>query len=159
MVAKKSKMGPPKNNKNGLKLKEPDVRQEAYEKYCEWLAMGKSSRSFTFKKGDLMCVGRTMESYIRDNPLEFPPLKKELAYCQGYAIWEQVVEESAKGINKDASTASLQMLMRNKYNWDKEDKDPVYRHETDMDKMIAKWETSGSKPEAARQPEQLECED
>lgn len=115
-------MPAPKGNSNGLKLKDPDVRQEAYKKYCEHLAKGKSQRSFTFEKGDLTCTYKTIESYISENPVEFPPLQKEIALCKGYQRWEQVVEDSAEGKNKDANTASLQMLMRNKFDWDKQEK-------------------------------------
>lgn len=133
-------------NTNGLKLKDPDVRQEAYMQYCKWLAKGKASRSFTFQKGDLKCTGKTIESYIKDNPVEFPPIHKEFSYSEGYAYWEQVVEDSAKGLNKDANTASLQMLMRNKYDWDKkepeEDKyqqtEPVKVTLDDMGKLDAR---------------------
>lgn len=109
-------------NQFGVKIKHPDLRQKAYEQYCAWLARGKSSRSFTFVEGDLMCTGKTIESYIKEYPHEFPPIQKEVAYSQGMSVWESVVEDSAKGSNKDANTASLQMLMRNKYGWDKEEK-------------------------------------
>ena len=110
-----------KGNKNGLKLKDPDVRQEAYMKFCDWLSKGKSPRSFTFKKGDLKCTGQTIESYIALDPVEFPPIHKQFSFCEGHALWEQVVEDSATGLNKEANTASLQMLMRNKYEWDKKE--------------------------------------
>jgi len=134
----------PKGNNFGLKLKEPDIRQEAYKKYCEHLAKGKSKRSFVFRSLDYSCHWQTLESYIKDKE-EFDPLQMEYAKCDGYAEWEQVVEDSARGINKDANTASLQMLMRNKFDWDKpvadEDKytktQPVTIMLNDMDKLNA----------------------
>lgn len=105
-------------NQNGVKIKDPDLRQKAYKQFCEWLAKGKSPRSFTFIEGALMCTGKTVESYIKEYPAEFPPIHKEVAFANGYAIWEQVVEDSATGKNQRANTASLQMTMRNKYLWD-----------------------------------------
>jgi len=114
-------VAPPKGNKFGLKLKEPDLRQKAYHQYCEWIARGKSQKSFTFVEGDLMCTYRTIESYMKENANEFPAIQMEIAKSRGYQRWEQVVEDSAEGHNKDANTASLQMLMRNKFDWDKVD--------------------------------------
>ena len=108
-----------KGNQNGVKLKDPAVRQLAYKQYCAWLALGKSWLSFTFVHEFLMCTGETIESYIKLYPDEFPPIQKEIAFKQGYAKWEEITEDSAIGKNKDANTASLQMVMRNKFKWDK----------------------------------------
>lgn len=123
----------PKGNDFGLKLKSAEIRQEAFKKYCEWLSLGKASRSFTFEKDDCKCVGRTMESYIKDNAEEFPSIHTEFAKCQGYAKWEQIAEDSASGLNKEANTASLQMIMRNKYEWDK--KEVVVENEKPTEQM------------------------
>lgn len=122
--------GPPEGNQNGVKLKDPDLRQRAYDQYCKWLARGKSWKTFTFIEKDsngglIMCTGRTIESYLKEFPLEFPSIKKEIAFAQGYAHWEGVVDGSADGSNKDACTPSLNMLMRNKYDWDKETKESI----------------------------------
>lgn len=114
--------GAPKGNKNAKKLKTPELREKAYEQYCAHLAKGKSSRSFTFVEGDLMLTGKSMENYINDNPIDFPIIKKEIAFAQGFAYWEEIVENTGKGIDKNASLPALQMIMRNKYDWDKEDK-------------------------------------
>jgi hypothetical protein len=118
-----------KGNKNGIKLKDPDIRQEAYKKYCEHLAKGKSKRSFTFETPEYSCHWQTLEAYIKDKA-EFDPLQMEMAMRKGYNRWEQVVEDSAEGINGKANTASLQMLMRNKFGWDKEDKHQDKPNET-----------------------------
>lgn len=111
-------MAAPKGNKFGLKIKTPDLRQEAYKEFCAWLARGKSPRSFTFEREDLMCTGQTIISYIEQYPEEFPPINKELAFCKGLSKWEEVCEQSADGTNEKANTASLQMVMRNKFKWD-----------------------------------------
>lgn len=112
-----------KGNQSGVKIKDPDLRQKAYDEYCKWLSLGKTHKSFTFVEGELWCTSETMKSYIKNFPAEFDSRKEQVAYRKGYAYWESVVEDSAKGINKDASTATLNMLMRNKFKWDKEDKD------------------------------------
>ena len=62
-----------------------------------------------------------MLTYIKNNPIEFDSVSKQIAHIKGFNVWEDVAEKSAKGKNK-ANTASLQMVMRNKFGWDKEDK-------------------------------------
>ena len=109
-----------KGKKNALKLKTPELKKMAYEQYCAHLASGKAKKSWYFEHPDMMLTSETMEKYIAEEPNNFPAIQKEMAWCKGYQRWEKVVEDSAEGHNKDANTASLQMLMRNKYLWDKE---------------------------------------
>jgi hypothetical protein len=130
MAKKKDKNlgGAPKENKNGLALKDPDVRQEAYEDYCAHLSEGRGKRGWCYNKDGLNCTFETMEKYIK-NEVEFDPQKKRDAEAKGYMTWESVVMDSAKGKNKEANTATLQMLMRNKYGWDKPEQ-AEERHES-----------------------------
>jgi hypothetical protein len=110
-------------NTYGLAIKDPEVRQKAYKSLCEHLSKGLSYHSWFYEDEEgNSCVGKTMLSYIKGNPSEFPSIKKDVADAKGFAFWEGVLMDSATGKNKDASTASLQMIMRNKYGWDKEDK-------------------------------------
>lgn len=110
---------PPPGNKRGTKLKDPDVRQEAYKSYCEHLAKGKSKRSWFFEHPELTCTYQTMEDYIKDER-EFSPIHMQTAMSKGYARWEQIVEDGAEGINQNVNPACLQMVMRNKFGWDKQ---------------------------------------
>jgi hypothetical protein len=112
----------PLGNKNGVALKDPEIRQLAFKSYCDHLAKGKSIHSWYFEHGDYQCCYKTFKKYL-ENTLEFPPLKLDCAYAKGYAEWEQIAEESAKGINTRANTASLQMVLRNKFGWDKQEKE------------------------------------
>ncbi len=111
-------MPAPEGNQFGVKLKDPEVRQLAFEQYCAHLARGKSQESFYFEHPEFTVSYKTMNRYIEENPEEFPAIKKEIARIKGFAIWEDIVEKSAKGEN-EAVTPSLQMVMRNKYGWDK----------------------------------------
>ena len=113
---------PPLGNQYGLALKDPAIRQKAYYLFCAHLAQGKAIKSWWYEDEEgNECTWATMLSYIKNNPHEFDSVKKEIAETKGYNLWESVAEESAKGKNR-ANTASLQMVMRNKYGWDKEDK-------------------------------------
>ena len=107
-------------NNNGLALKPPDVRQDAYLDYCAHLAEGRAKRGWFYDRNGFRCTWETMEKYIKDT-LEFDPLHKLKAESNGYNLWEGIVMQSAKGNNKEANTATLQMLMRNKYGWDRAD--------------------------------------
>jgi hypothetical protein len=105
-------------NQKGLKIKDPAARQRAYDAYCAWLARGKTKKSFTFIEDDLMCTWQTIESYLKTFPTEFNPTKKEVAYAEGCAKWEQLVDDTGEGSNKNTSVPTLNMIMRNKYKWD-----------------------------------------
>ena len=110
-----------KGHKNAQKLKTPDLKQLAYDQYCAHIASGMVKKSWYFEHPELTLTWETMEKYIATDPCNFDPRKKEAAFAKGYQYWEKVVNSSAEGKNKDANTATLQMLMRNKFGWDKEE--------------------------------------
>lgn len=110
-------------NQHAKKLTTQDLKKQAYKQYCAHIAKGKSKRSWTFKHPEVSLRWETMEKYIRENPDEFDLEHMKIAICEGFARWEQVVEDSAEGLNEKANTASLQMLMRNKFKWDKKDQE------------------------------------
>lgn len=110
-------------NQYGVKLKDPDIRQIAYQSFCDHIAKGKSKDSWYFEHEQLTCTYKTFQKYLQ-NEEEFPPIKKEIAYNKGFEKWEAITESSATGADKKKSnTASLQMVMRNKFGWDKNQKE------------------------------------
>ena len=121
MAKSAKKAGAQKGNQFGVKLKDPDVRQDAYNSYCAHLAKGKKKETWVFEHPTLTCTFKTMDRYIAEFPDEFPAIKKEVAYAKGYQVWEEIAEEHAKGQNA-CVTPALQMIMRNKFDWDKEEK-------------------------------------
>jgi hypothetical protein len=126
-------------NKNGLKLKIPQIRQQAYEQYCAHLAKGKSQESFYFDHPDFDVTYKTMNKYILENPGEFPAIKKEKAQCQSFAHWENIIEDMIHG-NKKAETALIQMVMRNKFGWDKENKENNSTFEPEVRVLLRKFD-------------------
>ncbi len=108
----------PKGNNFGQALKDPEMRQRAYKTFCEHRAKGKAIKSWYFIEGDCACTWETMQEYMK-NTEEFAPIQLKVAESEGYQLWESITEDSAKGKNKNANTASLQMVMRNKFGWDK----------------------------------------
>ena len=140
---RKSLGGAPLGNKNRVALKDSNVRQIAYQSYCAWIAKGKSKSTWTFVHDEYRCCYKTFEKYLDDN-VEFLPQHKYFAEAQGYAVWEEIVEESAKGINTKANTASLQMVMRNKFGWDKQEKmvEVDINYSQQFDKVMAQVKSS-----------------
>lgn len=114
-------MPAPKGSKNAQKMKTEDLQLEAYHDYCEWVAAGKSKDSWRWRKDNrMMCTWQTIEKYMIEDPVKFKPIHMQAAKCDSKAYWEQIVADSAIGKNEKANTASLQMIMRNKFGWDKQ---------------------------------------
>lgn len=114
--------GAPKGNQNAVKLKTSEIKLEAYRQYCTHIAAGYPLECWDFDHPDLSITWETMEKYISEDPIVFPPIQKAKAKCKSYKGWFEVVAASAKGENEKANTATLQMIMRNKFKWDKEEK-------------------------------------
>jgi hypothetical protein len=115
-------MAAPKGNQYGLALSDPEIRQKAYKSFCDHLAKGRAIESWFYEDEENSCCWLTMLRYM-ENEDEFKPIQKIIAKAKGYQYWENVVAESAIGVNEKANTASLQMIMRNKYGWDKREDD------------------------------------
>lgn len=142
------------NNTFATAIKDKEMRKRAYAAYCQWLAKGKSKKSFYFEEGDCGCTWETLEKYIKESPADFDPEQMKASMAKGYALWEGHVEDSAVGINEKANTASLQMKMRNRFGWDK--KDQKTEDEDDnkdtrlgpLGEMFAKYFQKSAKTEA-----------
>lgn len=120
-------MPAPYGNQNAKKLDTPELRKLAYDSYCDHIAKGKDKTSWYLEE-PVELTWDTIEKYIKNDPVEFDPIKKRIAEAKGFAIWEQIVEDSAIGRNKEHNTATLQMKMRCKFGWDRIDR----RNEDDM---------------------------
>lgn len=115
---------PPQENffKKGVSYKkvtidEEELREKAYESYLCHIASGKSPKSWFFDHPDYAITHITMDSYVK----KFEHLCSELkqvALAKSFGKWEQIVMDSAEGKNKKINTATLQMLMRNRFKWD-----------------------------------------
>lgn len=106
--------------KNALKLKTPELKKDAYDQYCDWIASGKSKKSWHFEHPDLTLTWETMEKYIRSDSGNFDPIKKEIAKSKSLEVWEQRGMDMMMGVVKKCEPALYQMFMRNKFGWDRE---------------------------------------
>jgi hypothetical protein len=113
--------GGPKGNQHAAKLKTPEIKLEAYNQYCQHIAEGIPKEAWCFEHPDLTITWETMENYMDREPNVFPPVHIQMAKCKSYKKWFKVVADSATGDNEKANTASLQMIMRNKFRWDKQE--------------------------------------
>lgn len=128
-----------KGNKNGVKLKLPQIRQEAYRQYCNWIANGKPKKAWSFEHPKHTCCWRTMEKYIVENPLEFQPLHKEIAHCKGYCRWFELGIKMVEGKIEKCQPAVYQMIMRNMFGWDRENSTNKETTEPLIKKMSKLW--------------------
>lgn len=127
-----------------------DRKKEVYDAFCAWLAKGKSKHSFFYKTKDFTCCYKTLKKYLKNEPDVFPVEQREAAISEGYSKWEQIVEDSASGLNEKANTASLQMKMRNMFGWDKKEKEEEEEGEKAIEvlKKIASFVVDSGKAQA-----------
>lgn len=122
-MQKSHKGGAPKGNKNGLKLKQPAVRQEAYRQYCKHIASGKPKEAFFFSHPEHGVTWETMDVYIKENPVEFPPVLMQRAQAERYNFWLEEGGKLIRGEYKGGSPVVWQTIMRNIFKnigWDRD---------------------------------------
>jgi hypothetical protein len=117
--------GAPKGNKNGIKLKDDATKAEAYRQYCEWIAKGNSKEAWVFDHPTLSLTSKTMEKYIHNDEIAFPPIHKQRAEAKSYEHWLDLGKRMMLGQIEKCQPAIYQMFMRNKFGWDKESVDEV----------------------------------
>lgn len=113
--------GAPIGNQYRLELDTPEIRQIVYMDFCAHLAKGKAIKSWYYDKDGYLISWQAFLGYLDRFKSELNPIHKINAESKGYQEWETITEDSAKGKNKRANTASLQMVMRNKFGWDKQE--------------------------------------
>lgn len=129
-----------KGNQTAKKLTTDELKKLAYEQYCEHIASGRSKKTWCLEHEDMTLTWQTMEKYIQEDQAVFNPLKKQIAEIKSYHTWETVVQDKAKGKNTKADTATLQMVMRNKFGWDKADQAET-NNNADIERLYSAWST------------------
>jgi len=113
-----------KGNKYKLKLKTPDIRQEAFRQYCQHLAEGWPKEAFVFDHPTISVTFETIESYIKKNPEEFSQVLIQCAMAKRFKHWMQEGIKLMQGGYKNGSPVVWQTIMRNlfkDYGWDKKE--------------------------------------
>jgi hypothetical protein len=144
MIQKKWKnMGAPRGNKNSSKkLKFPEECQKAYRSYCEWISDGKSHESWNYLSEKMTLTYKTMEKFIRENPIDFPVIHKEIAMTKSLEVWEARGLSMMLGQIEKCQPAIFQMFMRNKFGWDKEDRKSSQESQTLLHTLLDIWKNS-----------------
>lgn len=112
-----------KNNRNGIKLKTDDIRQEAFKQYLDHLSRGYPKEAFFFDHKTHSVCWKTMERYIQENPAEFPPHLIERAKSARYKHWLDKGITLMEGGFRNGSPVVWQTIMRNIFRaegWDRE---------------------------------------
>ncbi len=132
-------MAAPKGNQSAKKLKTPELKKDAYQQYCTWIALGNSKESWTFKHKDMSLTSKTMEKYIRQSEIDFPPIHKLMAEAESLKIWEERGLSMMLGKLEKCQPAIFQMFMRNKFGWDKENYGAKETNEPLIKRIAKKW--------------------
>lgn len=111
-------------NKNAVKLKDLEVKKEAYRQYCAHLASGYPKESFFLNHPTLSCCYKTIEKYIASEPSDFPPILIEAAKAKRFQFWINEGMKLMKGEYRFGSPVVWQTIMRNMfkdYGWERDD--------------------------------------
>lgn len=141
-----------KGNTNKLKLKTEEIQKTAYLAYCNWIATGRGKQGFVFdyetEDGQQGFVTwQTLENYIKAQRFDLDPSYKEKAENLSYQVWENTGIEMMQGKVDKCQPVIFQMMMRNKFGWDKESK-VTHTHETDARKFMKFCEESETPPKS-----------
>lgn len=110
-------------------LANAEGRRILFKAFCDHIAKGNVKSSFHFDNGIYRAVAHTIERYIKDFPHEFDLMDLDIAYAKCYEIWENAVGDAALGYKPSAHGAALQMILRNKLGWDRQEREPVNKAE------------------------------
>ena len=122
-VSRKGIGGSYPGNKKALKLKDSEVRQEAYRQYCAHIASGYPKQAFFFSHPKFSVCWKTMDRYIDENPAEFPTFLLDEAKSARFKHWLDEDGSIMRGGYKGGSPVVWQTIMRNIFRadgWDTE---------------------------------------
>lgn len=136
-------------NSNAMKIKDDEILACAWHTYCNWIATGKGQRGFVYqyeteegKKGSI--TWQTLERYAEKFPSICLPEQKEAAENIAYQAWENTGIDMMIGKIEKCQPAIYQMMMRNKFGWDKDTK-VSHTYETDARKFFKFCENADKK--------------
>lgn len=132
--------GAPFGSKNAQKLNTPELQQEAYRQYCDYIATGGTKEAWVFDHPTITITWETMENYIRNDPINFDPIQKKRAEALSYLHWLGLGKEMMVGEIPKCQPAIYQMFMRNKFGWDKESRNTSKEVESDVRRLLQKIE-------------------
>lgn len=127
--------GAVKGNKNGIKVKDPDLRQEAYRQYCLHISKGRDKKSWRFIHPTDPFKSLTyisMEKYMRQFPMEFNPILMEVAKADSFGIFEEMGIKLIEGKIRNGSPETWKTFMRNKFGWNKQEPEEDARCAADV---------------------------
>lgn len=123
---------------NNKKLKTEELKKEAYRQYCAHISQGIPKKAWKFKHPEISLTWETMEKYIKEEPDTFDPTQKKMAEADALFMWFDYLSQSAKGKNREANVASLQIILRNMFAWDRENPHSKNENTEDLKDSFAK---------------------
>jgi hypothetical protein len=101
----------PKGNDFNVKWKTPEERQAACDAFCAHIAEGYSMDSFPDASA------KTIRSYAKAYPEDFPAEKLERAARESLLVWERLGMQGAKGEIAGFNATSWIFNMKNRAGW------------------------------------------
>lgn len=112
-------------NDRSLKLKTPELRKKVFDHFCEHVRQGFSKECWHYSdETGLSLTLDAFDRYMREYEHEFDMQKYKSAFNEGLKFHEQLACDIATGTNPKGNVAALQMILRNKYGWDKKKEQP-----------------------------------
>lgn len=111
-------------NKYNLKLKEPEIRQLAYQQYCKHIEDGWPKQAWCFDHPTVQITWETMDKYIKESPHEFDPYLKKRAESQRFKHWMEHGNCLMRGKYLHGSPETWKTIMRNMFKdikWDRQE--------------------------------------
>lgn len=124
------------NNTWGRGIKSPEERQIAFDDYCAHISKGKDKSSWWYDNPETGShwTYETIEKWIKTTD-EFETDKIKIAMSKSFSWYEKHLMDSISGDNTKVNIAGLQMALRNKFGWDRQD-----RKQVDMPELMASYE-------------------
>ena len=125
--------------------KPKDLKLRAWPLYIEHLRNGYSSQSFVYREGGNSytetCSYKTLENLANENHKDFPKSQVEDAYADAKFKYEKLGEQLLTGKIPNGNAAVFQIIMRNKFGWDKPQANMQISIEADFLKKVAMIES------------------
>lgn len=137
-------MAAAEGNQYGIKLKDPEIKKKVYDHYCAHISKGKDKTRWYYEDEKVSLTYESLTHYFEREPEAFAAIKRKISDNKGFQLWEEYCEKTATGELKDTSIPALQMVMRNKYGWDKikddlsKEKEAPTQESMDKDVLLGK---------------------
>lgn len=122
-------------------LKPLDMKQRAWIAYLAHLRMGYSREAFVYREGGNSftetCSYKTLDNLASENNPDFPKSQLDDAICDARLRYEKLGDDLLTGKIPNGNAAVFQIIMRNRFGYDKPQANMQISIEADFLKKVA----------------------